>query len=64
MVYACLSWACSMKEVMLVQLWRKLVPDLEDDDFQGFPNEISKSEILDIVYCMISSGNINEDDMV
>jgi hypothetical protein len=31
-------------------LWRKLVPDLEDDDLQGFPSEeISKSEILGMV---------------
>jgi hypothetical protein len=38
------AWT-SMNPVTLVQSWRKLLPDLEDDDVQGFPNEeISKSE--------------------
>jgi hypothetical protein len=41
--------------VMLVQSWRKLLSVLEDDDFQGFPGEeISKSEILDMVCAMRS----------
>jgi hypothetical protein len=42
------AWS-SMNPVMLVQSWRKLLPDLEDD-MHSFPNEeISKSEILDMV---------------
>jgi hypothetical protein len=46
---------------MLVQSWRKLLADLEDDDLQGFPNEeSSKSEILDVC-AMRSFGNINEE---
>jgi hypothetical protein len=33
---------------MLVQSWKNLLPDLKDEDLQGFPNkEISISEILD-----------------
>jgi hypothetical protein len=44
-------------------LWRKLVPNLEDDNLQGFPNEkISKSKIPDIVCTMISSENANKDN--
>jgi hypothetical protein len=36
-------------------LWRKLLPDLEEENMQGFPNEqISKSEILDMVCAMRS----------
>jgi hypothetical protein len=47
---------------MLVQSWRKLLPDPDDDDLQGFPKEeISKSKILDMVCAMSSSGNINEE---
>jgi hypothetical protein len=46
-----LYWAwLSMNPVTLVQSWRKLFSDLEDDDLQDFSNEeISKSEILDMV---------------
>jgi hypothetical protein len=37
----------SMNPVMLGQLYRKLLPDLEDNDLQCFPSkELSKSEIL------------------
>jgi hypothetical protein len=37
----------STNPVMLVRSWMKLLPDLEDDDLQGFPTkEISKSEVL------------------
>lgn len=45
----CVSWALSsMNPVMPGQLQRKLVPDLEEDNLQGFPNEdIRKSEIFD-----------------
>jgi hypothetical protein len=40
----------------------KLLPDLEDD-LQGFPNEeISKSEILDMVCAMTSFENFDEDN--
>jgi hypothetical protein len=43
---------------MLVQLWRKLAPDLG----QGFSNEeTSKSEILDMKCAMRSFENINKD---
>jgi hypothetical protein len=46
--------------VTLVRSWRKLLPDLEDD-LQRFPNEeISKSEIFDVV-CAMSSENIDEE---
>jgi hypothetical protein len=42
-----------MNPVMLVQSWRKLVPDR--DDLQNFPNkEISKSKILDMLCAMRS----------
>jgi hypothetical protein len=35
-----ISWAwSSMNPVMLVQSWRKLLPDQESDDLQSFPNE-------------------------
>jgi hypothetical protein len=46
-----ISWVwSSVNPATLVQSWRKLVPDLEEDDLQGFPKEeISKSEILDMV---------------
>jgi hypothetical protein len=41
------------ESAMLVQLWRKRLPDLEDD-LQGFPNEeFSKSEILNMA-CAIA----------
>jgi hypothetical protein len=46
-----ISWArSSVNPVMLVQSWKKLLPDLEDDDLQGVPNkEVSKSKILNMV---------------
>jgi hypothetical protein len=45
----------------MVRSWRKLLPDLEDDDLQGFPDEeISKSEILDTVCAVRSFGNVDE----
>jgi hypothetical protein len=41
-------------------LWRKLLPDLEDD-LQGIPNEeINKSKIPDMMYAM---RNINENNI-
>jgi hypothetical protein len=41
-----------------VQLWRKLLPDLQHD-LQGFPNEeISKSEFLEMVRAIRSFENI------
>jgi hypothetical protein len=47
---------------MLVWSWRKLLPDLDDDDMQGFPDkEISKSEIVDMVYTMTNFENINKE---
>jgi hypothetical protein len=54
------AW-CSVNPVALVRSWRKLVPDQGEDDLQGFPNEeISKSEILDMICAMRSFENINE----
>jgi hypothetical protein len=50
--------------VTLIPSWRKLLPDLEDDDLQGFPNEeISKSEILDKVCAVRSFENVSEDNV-
>jgi hypothetical protein len=50
--------------VTLVQSWRKLLPDLEDDDLQGFPNEeINKFKILDMVCAMRSSENTDKDNV-
>jgi hypothetical protein len=50
--------------VTLLQLWRKLLPDLEEDDLQGFPNEgIGKSDILHMVFAMRSFENINEETL-
>jgi hypothetical protein len=59
------SWAwSSMNPVMLVQSWRKLLADLEEDDLHGFPNEeISKYKILDIVCAIRSSENINKETL-
>jgi hypothetical protein len=46
--------------VTLVRSSRKLLPDLEDY-FQGFRNEeISKSEILDLVCAIRSFENVDE----
>jgi hypothetical protein len=48
---------------MLVQSWRKLT-DLEEDNLQGFPNkEISKSKILDTVYAVRCSENIDKNSI-
>jgi hypothetical protein len=46
---------------MLVQWWKSLFPDLDDDDLQGLPNKVSKSKIFDMACSMISFGNINEE---
>lgn len=46
----------------LVKTWKKLLPDLEDDDIQGFPKEeIKMSHILDMVCYMRSFENINKE---
>lgn len=46
----------------LVKTWKKLLPDLEDDDIQGFPKEeIKMSQILDMVCYMRSFENINKE---
>jgi hypothetical protein len=57
------SWAwSSVNPVMLVQLWRKLLSDLEENDLRGFPNEeISKSEIPVMVCAMRSFENFNKE---
>jgi hypothetical protein len=48
------AWS-SINPVMLVQSWGKLIPELEKDDLQGFPNkDMSKSNILDMVCAMRS----------
>jgi hypothetical protein len=56
------SWASfSVTPVTMVQSWRKFLPDLDEDDLQGFPNkEFSKSKILDIVCAMRSSENTDK----
>jgi hypothetical protein len=54
------AWS-SMNPVMLVQPWMKLVPNIEEDDFQSFPNEeFSKSEIIDRVCAMRYFKNVDE----
>jgi hypothetical protein len=51
------AWS-SVNPATLVQLWRKLLADLEDD-LQGFSNEkISMSKILDMVCTMTSFENV------
>jgi hypothetical protein len=56
------AWS-SMQLVTLVSSWRKLLPDLEDEDLQGFHNEvISKSKILDMVCAMRSFENTNKNN--
>jgi hypothetical protein len=59
-----ISWAwSSVNPVILVRLWRKLLPDLEKDDLQGFPNEeISKSKILVKVCAIRNFVNVNKDN--
>jgi hypothetical protein len=43
------AWS-SMNPVMLIQSWRKRLPDLEEDDLHSFHNErITTYKILDIV---------------
>jgi hypothetical protein len=50
--------------VNLVRSRRELLPDLEDDDFQGFPNEkISTSKIVDMVCAMRNFENTDEDNV-
>jgi hypothetical protein len=54
----------SVNPVMLVRSWGKLLPNLQDDDLQGFHNkEISKSEIFDMVCAMTSFENFNEETL-
>jgi hypothetical protein len=41
-----------MNLLMLVWSWRELLPDLEENDLQGFPNEeISKPKFL--TWCVV-----------
>jgi hypothetical protein len=57
------AWS-SVNPVVLVGSCRKLLPDLEEDDLQGFPNkEISKSKIIDMVCTMRSFENIDKDNV-
>jgi hypothetical protein len=61
-VYGAPQARSSVDPVMLVLSRRKLLPDLEEDDLQGFPNDrISKSNILDMVCAKRSFENINEE---
>jgi hypothetical protein len=54
------AWSC-VNPRTLVRSWRKLLPDIEDDYLQGFPNEeISKSKNLDMVCAMRSFENIDD----
>jgi hypothetical protein len=58
----CKAWPY-MNPVTLIWSWRKLLPDLEEYDLQGFPNEkISKYEILDMACAMRSSENVDKDN--
>jgi hypothetical protein len=54
------AWS-SMNPVTLVRLWRKLIPDIEEDDLQGFSDRISKAKILDMMCAMRSFENVNKD---
>jgi hypothetical protein len=57
------AWS-SMNPVMLVLFQRKPVPNLDDDDLQGFPNkETSKSEILVMVCTMRGFKNVDTDNV-
>jgi hypothetical protein len=57
------AWS-SANPVTLVRSWRKLLQDVEDDNLQGFPDEeISKSEILDMVCVMKNFENIDKDNV-
>jgi hypothetical protein len=48
---------------MLIHSWRKLLSYLEDDVLQGFSNdEVSRSEILNIVCEMKSFESIDKDN--
>jgi hypothetical protein len=51
--------------VTLVQMWRKFLPDIEEEgDLQGLPNEeVSKSKILDMVCAMRSFENIHKETL-
>jgi hypothetical protein len=54
------TWS-SVNAATLVRSRRKLLPDLEEDDLQGFCNEeISKSEILDLMCAMRSFERVDE----
>lgn len=45
----CVSEECSSRNPVMVVQSRKILPDLEEDSLQGFPNkEISKYEILNM----------------
>jgi hypothetical protein len=47
-----------------VQSWRKFLPDLEEDDLQGFSNEeASKSKIFDMMCAMRSFENTNKETL-
>jgi hypothetical protein len=57
------AWSC-VNPVTLIRSWRKLLPDQEEDDLQGFPDEeIGKSKILDMMCAVRSFGNVNEDNV-
>jgi hypothetical protein len=61
-IYSISRARASMNSVTLVRLWRKFVPDLEDDDLHSISDEeINKSEILEVVCAMRSFENVNEE---
>jgi hypothetical protein len=58
------AWS-AVNPVMLVRSWRKLLPDLEEEDLQGFSNEvISSLKILEMVCFMRSFENADEDSVI
>lgn len=53
-----------MKPETLVKLWKKTDPYLQDNNLQGSHNEeIIKFKILNIIFAMWSSENINKDNV-
>jgi hypothetical protein len=61
-IYGVSRASSSLNPVTLVRSWRKLLSDVDRDDLQGFPNEeISMSNILDMVCAVRSFENIDEE---
>jgi hypothetical protein len=63
-IYSISRALSSVIPVTMVRAWRKLLPDVEVDDLQGFPNEeINKSRILDMMCAVRSFENLDEDNV-